>query len=128
MFTALAKLAVEDPAAVELTPEQLRLIRAVADRHRTGFTTRDCAALRAVVADWVVRRDGTTSLAVRRYVTAYYDELFATDRKRQPQAVKDTCSRSSAETADPWEKSSGTRRIQATRTSVPPSAYVPTSG
>lgn len=87
MFTALAKLAVEDPAAVELTPEQLRLIRAVADRHRTGFTTRDCAALRAVVADSVVRRDGTTSLAVRQYVTAYYDELFATDRKRQPQAV-----------------------------------------
>lgn len=87
MFTALAELADEDPAAVELTPEQLRLIRAAADRHRTGFTTRDCAALRAVVADSVVRRDGTTSLAVRQYVTAYYDELFAADRKRQPQAV-----------------------------------------
>ena len=27
------------------------------------------------------------SLAVRQYVTAYYDELFAADRKRQPQAV-----------------------------------------
>lgn len=79
MFAALDRLASHDPPRVQLTEAQRELIRAAADRHRAGLEAQDAPALRAVVADAVVRRDGTAGLAVRRYIPARYRELRATE-------------------------------------------------
>lgn len=79
MFAALDRLASHNPPTVQLTEAQRELIRAAADRHRAGLEAQDAAALRAVVADAVVRRDGTAGLAVRRYIPARYRELRATE-------------------------------------------------
>ncbi|MFI6163904.1 hypothetical protein ACIA59_28635 [Micromonospora haikouensis] len=86
MFAALDELARTDPPAVPLTDAQHDLVRQAADRHRAGFEARDSASLRAVLADAVVRRDGTASLAVRRYVTRRYEELLAVDKVDHPWA------------------------------------------
>ncbi|WP_434740707.1 hypothetical protein [Micromonospora sp. SH-82] len=87
MFAALDAAANTDPSTVFLTDTQRRLVQQAAERHRAGFEARDCASLRAVVADAVVRRDGTANLAVRRYITSRYEELLNADRKTHPNAV-----------------------------------------
>ncbi len=87
MFAALDELASQDPLTVALTPAQHDLIRRAADRHRAGFAARDCASLRAVVADAIVRRDGSAGLAVRQYIVRRYEELLATDRLARPEAA-----------------------------------------
>jgi hypothetical protein len=86
MFGALDDFATQDPPVVPLTAAQHDLVRRAAERHRAGLEARDCANLRAVLADAVVRRDGTASLAVRRYITRHYEELLATDRTTHPWA------------------------------------------
>ena len=91
MFAALEEAARDDRTAVQLTDTQRDLVRRAADRHRAGFEARDCASLRAVLADAVVRRDGTASLAVRRYVVSRYEELFELDRATRPGAVDLLC-------------------------------------
>lgn len=79
MFAALDRLASHNPPRVQLTEAQHRLIRDAARRQWDGLRAQDAAALRAVVADAVVRRDGTAGLAVRRYIPARYRELRATE-------------------------------------------------
>src|SRR5690606_33159212 len=79
MFGTLDRLASDGPPGVKLTDAQRRLIRAAAHRRAAGMQSQDAGALRAVVADAAVRRDGTAGLAVRRYIPARYRELRATD-------------------------------------------------
>ncbi|WFE27986.1 hypothetical protein O7623_01905 [Solwaraspora sp. WMMD791] len=86
MFQALADLARTDPPMVELTDDGHDLVRRAAERHDRGFAAHDTASLRAVLADAVVRRDGTASLAVRRYVVSRYEELLELDRTDHPWA------------------------------------------
>lgn len=86
MFAALDNLAQKDPPVVPLTADQRELVHRAAERHRAGLEARDCASLRAVLADAVVRRDGSASLAVRRYITRRYEELLAIDTVDQPWA------------------------------------------
>ncbi|ROO60912.1 hypothetical protein EDC02_2831 [Micromonospora sp. Llam0] len=80
MFPALADLARADPPMVQLTDDGHDLVRRAAERHDRGFTAYDTESLRAVLADAVVRRDGTASLAVRRYVVSRYEELLRHDQ------------------------------------------------
>lgn len=87
MFAALEDAVRENPPTVRLTDTQRELVRQAAARHRAGLEARDNASLRALVADAVVRRDGTASLTVRRYVTSQYEELLATDQATHPWAV-----------------------------------------
>lgn len=91
MFAALDELAAEDPPVIRLTEDQRAMVRQAARHHRDGLSARDCASLRAVLADAVVRRDGSASLAVRRYVTSRYEELLAIDKKTHPQAEDLLC-------------------------------------
>ncbi|WP_405107997.1 hypothetical protein OG559_25410 [Micromonospora sp. NBC_01405] len=86
MFGALADLARRDPSLVRLTGPGLELVHRAVERHDRGFEARDTASLRAVLADAVVRRDGTASLAVRRYITRRYEELLDLDRADHPWA------------------------------------------
>ncbi|MFF0097749.1 hypothetical protein ACFYO8_00315 [Micromonospora sp. NPDC005257] len=86
MYDSLADLARQEPPTVQLTDAQHDLIDRAAQRRRAGLEARDCASLRAVLADAVVRRDGTASLAVRRYVTSRYEELLALDKADHPWA------------------------------------------
>ncbi|MFV2088367.1 hypothetical protein [Micromonospora sp. LOL_021] len=86
MFQALADLARADPPMVKLTDDGHDLVRQAAERHDRGFAAHDTASLRAVLADAVVRRDGTASLAVRRYVVSRYEELLELDRTDRPWA------------------------------------------
>src|SRR5690606_13784338 len=79
MFGTLDRLASDGPPGVKLTDAQRRLIRAAAHRRAAGMQSQDAGALRAVVADAAVRRDGTAGLAVRRYIPARYRELRATE-------------------------------------------------
>ncbi|MBF9129152.1 hypothetical protein I0C86_09200 [Plantactinospora sp. S1510] len=87
MFAALDDLAGKTPPAVQLTETQRDLVRQAAKRHADGFAAHDCASLRAVLADAVVRRDGSASLAVRRYITRRYEELLANDKVDHPWAA-----------------------------------------
>ncbi|MDG4771538.1 hypothetical protein [Solwaraspora sp. WMMD792] len=86
MFQALADLALTDPPMVGLTDDGHDLVRRAAERHDRGFAAYDTASLRAVLADAVVRRDGTASLAVRRYVVSRYEELLELDQIDHPWA------------------------------------------
>lgn len=86
MFAALETLTREDPPLVHLTDAQHDLVRQAAQRHRDGLEARDCQSLRALLADAVVRRDGSASLTVRRYITRRYEELLAIDRASHPGA------------------------------------------
>ncbi|ASW55504.1 hypothetical protein CIK06_16965 [Plantactinospora sp. KBS50] len=86
LFAALEAAATADPPTVRLGDAARDLVGRAAQRHRDGLAVRDCASLRAVVADAVVRRDGTASMAVRRYVTSRYEELLDIDRADHPGA------------------------------------------
>ncbi|GAA0743595.1 hypothetical protein Drose_15110 [Dactylosporangium roseum] len=86
LFAALDVLAKGDQATINLTPAQHALVHAAADRHRAGLQARDCSSLRALLADAVVRRDGTASLTVRRYITSRYEELLTADQRTHPDA------------------------------------------
>ncbi|MFI9531141.1 hypothetical protein [Micromonospora rosaria] len=86
MFAALSDLTHTDPPTVRLTDAGRELVREAVDRHDKGFAAHDTASLRAVLADAVVRRDGTASLAVRRYITSRYEELLDLDKINHPWA------------------------------------------
>lgn len=86
MFAALDQLDRTGQLAVPLRDAQRDLVRQAAKRCRDGFGAQDCASVRAVLADAVVRRDGTASLAVRRYITSRYEELLCEDQKHHPEA------------------------------------------
>jgi hypothetical protein len=86
MFGVLDELAGQESPPVRLSPDQLDLVGACARRSENALRTHDAAALRAVVADAVVRRDGTAGLAVRRYVESRYEELLRDDRVEAPEA------------------------------------------
>jgi hypothetical protein len=86
MFGVLESLAGQDRPTVRLSPDQRDLVRRSAQRSRDGLVNQDTAGLRAVVADAVVRRDGTAGLAVRRYIEAHYRELLEKDRVKAPEA------------------------------------------
>lgn len=86
MFATLDELDRTGQLAVQLSDAQRDLVRQAAKRRRDGFEAADCASVRAVLADAVVRRDGTASLAVRRYITSRYEELLCNDQKDHPDA------------------------------------------
>jgi hypothetical protein len=86
MFGVLDDLAAQEPPPVRLSSVQRELVRRCAERSRDALVRHDADALRVVVADAVVRRDGTAGLAVRRYVEVYYGELLELDRAETPQA------------------------------------------
>ncbi|MFY1637868.1 hypothetical protein ACN27F_32110 [Solwaraspora sp. WMMB335] len=86
MFQALTDLALADPPMVGLTDDGHDLVRRAAERHDRGFAAHDTESLRAVLADAVVRRDGTASLTVRRYVVSRYEELLRLDQADCPWA------------------------------------------
>ncbi|WP_320064281.1 hypothetical protein [Micromonospora sp. RTGN7] len=81
MFGTLAELAGTNPPLVRLTARGLELVNRAVERHNKGFQAHDAESLRVLLADAVVRRDGTASLAVRRYITRKYDELFSEDKE-----------------------------------------------
>ncbi|MGF1647457.1 MAG: hypothetical protein ACFCVF_11155 [Kineosporiaceae bacterium] len=64
-----------DGAASAVTEEQRGVLGALADRQQAGATTAGQAL--ALVADAVVRRDGTAGIAVRRYVELGYRDRLA---------------------------------------------------
>lgn len=86
LLNALKELASEKQPTIKLTSEQQDVIERAVKRRNDGLRARDSVSLSTVVADAVVRRDGTTGLAVRRYITRRYEELLAEDQKERPWA------------------------------------------
>jgi hypothetical protein len=87
MFGELDDLAARLSPPIRLTDEQRALVGRNAQRWRDGYQARDTASLGGLVADAVVRRDGTSGLAVRRYVERRYYDLLEEDRRTTPDAV-----------------------------------------
>jgi hypothetical protein len=79
MFPQLAALADGDPAPVVLDERQRKVIHQLAGRWSDGYQATSVAALRGLLADAVVRADGTAGFAVRRYIEDRYHELRATE-------------------------------------------------
>ncbi|WP_050765039.1 hypothetical protein [Salinispora tropica] len=86
MFATLDDLDRTGQLVVQLSDAQRDLVRQAAKRRRDGLEAADCASVRAVLADAVVRRDGTASLAVRRYITSRYEDLLRNDQNLYPEA------------------------------------------
>ncbi|MDQ1294095.1 MAG: hypothetical protein QG608_1978, partial [Actinomycetota bacterium] len=59
-----------------LNPEQTEVVRELARIQEAGYRAEDAESLRMLVADAIIRRDGTAGLAVRRYVESKYEELL----------------------------------------------------
>lgn len=77
MFRSLADLAGVDPPPIELDGPQRAVVERLAQRWERGHQEATAEALRGLVADAVVRGDGTAGFAVRRYIEARYQELRA---------------------------------------------------
>jgi len=86
LFEALVEFAEQQPPAVSLDGRQLALLERAVARRRRGIEECDAPSMRAVVADAVVRRDGTDAMAVRRYVVSRYEALLAVDQRTHPNA------------------------------------------
>lgn len=77
MFRSLEDLSGGERAPVRLTAEQRDVVAGLARRWERGHEEVAVDALRGLVADAVVRGDGTAGFAVRRYVEARYQEWRA---------------------------------------------------
>jgi hypothetical protein len=79
MFRALSELSSGDNAPIRLDAAQKDAVQRLARLWERGHQEVTADALRSLVADAVVRRDGTAGFAVRRYVEARYHELRASE-------------------------------------------------
>lgn len=77
MFRSLAGLASGDHAPIRLDRPQRAVVERLARRWEQAHEEVTAEALRGLVADAVVRGDGTAGFAVRRYIEARYHELRA---------------------------------------------------
>jgi hypothetical protein len=77
MFRSLADLASGDRAPLRLDRPQQAVVERLARRWEQAHQEVTAEALRGLVADAVVRGDGTSGFAVRRYIEARYHELRA---------------------------------------------------
>lgn len=77
MFRSLADLASGDQAPLRLDRPQRAVVERLARRWEQAHQEVTAEALRGLVADAVVRGDGTAGFAVRRYIEARYHELRA---------------------------------------------------
>lgn len=77
MFGSLADLASGDRPPIQLDEAQQAVVQRLARRWEQAHQSGTADALRGLVADALVRGDGTAGFAVRRYIEARYHELLA---------------------------------------------------
>ncbi|MBI1758225.1 MAG: hypothetical protein HYR62_03225 [Actinobacteria bacterium] len=80
MFPALAALTSSEPPLVRLDAVQRQVVDGMAQRWHDGYQALSASALRGLVLDALVRRDGTAGVAARRYVEARYAQMHAAER------------------------------------------------